>query len=96
MSVITDIAIIAHDTEHDAIAAVNAVLPLPLDGPAKLNGGDKVGSFAAWGGAYNFLEWEDVCEAIKAAPWRFPDWVTIVRFYEFRDNPERLSIADLP
>ena len=98
MSVITDVAIIAHDSEQDAVAALCSalrIMPGQLGDGFRLNGGTKVGSLAAWGGAFNYLDWEDFCEAAKSAPWKFPDWVTVVRLHESDDVPLRLGIADL-
>ena len=71
MSLITDVAIIAHDSERDAVWSLCSALPVmpdQLGDGFKLDSGTKAGSFAAWGGAFNYLDWEDFCEAVTSAP----------------------------
>lgn len=98
MSQITDVAIIAHDSELAAIGSLSAVLgvtPAQFGCRFELDSGTKAGSFAVWGGAFNYLNWESFSEAVRSAPWRFPSWVTIIRNGESDDDPLRLAISDL-
>lgn len=97
MSVITDVMVCAHMGEKDAIEALDAFLarwygatPAPklaCAGPSAASGGNKVASYSMWGGAFNHLDDGDFLEAAKTAPWRFPDWVVIIMWCEFRDLP---------
>jgi hypothetical protein len=84
MSLITDVVIVAMSRENDAIAHVNKHLMAtdrrqqqfrPLDMDAA--GGGKVASSAVYAAAFNFVDLFDLKDALLAAPWRFPDCVTV-------------------
>jgi hypothetical protein len=84
MSLITDVVVVAMSREDDAIAYVNKHLTAndvreqqlaPLDMSAA--GGGKVASSAVYAAAFNYVDVPDLRDALLAAPWRFPAWVTI-------------------
>ena len=87
VSLITDVVVVTSGAEDEAIAAVNAAMAAhatpgcpaeyalrPVGGPGDF-GGSKVASARVYGGCFNFLPWAEFCDAIRAAPWRFPGHV---------------------
>ena len=83
MSYITDVVVVAMSWEDEAIAHVNKhlmaagqrqqIAPLGMDAA----GGRKVASSRVYAAAFNYVDLAALKDALLAAPWRFPGWVTV-------------------
>jgi hypothetical protein len=85
MSLITDVVVVCMHPEADAIGRVNDQLAAdesfgrqrlaPLDMSAA--GGGKLISAQVYAASFNYGDIPSLCDYLSAAPWRFPDSVTI-------------------
>jgi hypothetical protein len=83
MSYITDVVVVTMSDERDAIDRVNDHL-MTADPAQYLRlldpggaGGDKVMSACIYAASFNHVDLAGLEDALRAAPWRFPDWVTV-------------------